>query len=201
MVDTAFLYQPRGAGTGWCFRMRTPDTLLGYTNPRTGKPYGKEIREGLGTRHLREARRLRDIRLGQIRAEEGKARAEQLGDMDEAISYKEILAQIDDPELIEATEESIYIKAEKIEDRHGLDTAKRWYNVATRRETPLKTVYEKYLEDDGGKLSKSTQINLKTAWEDFRRFCKGDVTIEAVDRRMVAEFVTEYLPKLKTSRP
>ncbi|MDW3207928.1 MAG: tyrosine-type recombinase/integrase [Alphaproteobacteria bacterium] len=199
VLETEFLYQPKGR-KGWCFRMRTPEALIGYTNPKTGRPYGKEIREGLGTRNLREARHKRDIRLGQIRAEELKARAERLGDMDEALSYAEILAQIDDPELIEATEESIMLRTEKIERSHGYEVAKRWYDAATGKETPLKTIYEKYLEDDGGKLSKSTQINLKTAWEDFRRFCKGDVTIETVDRRMAAEFVTQYLPTLKTPR-
>ncbi len=48
VLETEFLYQPKGR-KGWCFRMRTPEALIGYTNPKTGRPYGKEIREGQGT--------------------------------------------------------------------------------------------------------------------------------------------------------
>ena len=48
MLDTLYLFQPRGPGTAWLFRMATPETLVGLTNPRTGKPYTTEIREGLG---------------------------------------------------------------------------------------------------------------------------------------------------------
>lgn len=47
LLDTKFLFQPRGEGTAWLFRMATPEALIGRTNPRTGKPYGREIRESL----------------------------------------------------------------------------------------------------------------------------------------------------------
>lgn len=60
MLDTLFLFQPRGQGTGWCFRMVTPVALVGRTNPRTGSPHGRETREGLDTRDLKQARKLRD---------------------------------------------------------------------------------------------------------------------------------------------
>lgn len=53
MLDTQFLFQPRGPGAGWCFRMLTPPVLIGRTNPRTGRPYGREIRMGLDTRRLK----------------------------------------------------------------------------------------------------------------------------------------------------
>jgi hypothetical protein len=70
MLETDFLFQPRGPGTGWCFRMITPAALVGKLNPRTERPYGREIREGLGTRNLKDARKLRDLYLGKIRLEE-----------------------------------------------------------------------------------------------------------------------------------
>lgn len=58
MLDTLYLFQPRGPGTAWLFRMATPKGLIGRVNPRTGKPYRREIRESLnGTRSLVEARR------------------------------------------------------------------------------------------------------------------------------------------------
>jgi len=47
--------------------MMTPLELVGCPNPWNGKPLGKEIKKGLGTRRLVEARKLRDIALGQIR--------------------------------------------------------------------------------------------------------------------------------------
>ncbi|WP_280139890.1 hypothetical protein [Magnetospirillum fulvum] len=38
MLDTLFLFQPRGLGTGWCFRMVTPAALVGRPNRRIGRP-------------------------------------------------------------------------------------------------------------------------------------------------------------------
>jgi hypothetical protein len=56
MLDTNYLFQPRGPGTAYLFRMATPAVLLGRVNPRTGRPYGREIREGLkGAKVLRDA--------------------------------------------------------------------------------------------------------------------------------------------------
>lgn len=60
MADTQYLFQPRGHGTAWIFRMKTPAKLVGKLNPRLGKPYKREIREGLdSTRSLAEARKLK----------------------------------------------------------------------------------------------------------------------------------------------
>jgi hypothetical protein len=39
MLDPLYLFQPRGPGTAWLFRMPTPASLIGHINPRTGKPY------------------------------------------------------------------------------------------------------------------------------------------------------------------
>lgn len=47
--------------------MMTPLELVGKPNPWNGKPFGKEIKKGLGTRRIVEARKLRDIALRQIR--------------------------------------------------------------------------------------------------------------------------------------
>ncbi|MFT6532407.1 MAG: hypothetical protein ACJASC_001958, partial [Limimaricola cinnabarinus] len=61
--DMQYLIQPRGPGTGWVFRMVTPPELVGKPNPWTGK----EIKKGLKTRRLPEARKLRDVALGDVR--------------------------------------------------------------------------------------------------------------------------------------
>ncbi len=58
--DTRYLVQPRGPGKSWVFRMVTPLDLVGVPNRWDGKPLGKEIKKGLGTRNLPEARRPRN---------------------------------------------------------------------------------------------------------------------------------------------
>ena len=61
------LIQPRGPGRSWVFRRVTPAPLIGIPDPWDCKPLGREVRRGLGTRHLPEARKRRDIALGDIR--------------------------------------------------------------------------------------------------------------------------------------
>ena len=60
-----YLNKPRG--TGFLFRMMTPEVLVGTKNPWTGNAFGREIKLGLNTQRHAEAIRLREIRLGQIR--------------------------------------------------------------------------------------------------------------------------------------
>lgn len=68
--------QPRGPGTAYRFKMRTPQVLIGHTDPQTGKPFGRWIIRTLGgERHLPTAKRLRDIRLAEVRALEADAKA------------------------------------------------------------------------------------------------------------------------------
>lgn len=62
-----FLKPARALGTAWQFRMRTPAALIGRVDPATGKPFGNEIKRGLGTTHLPTARKRRDTVLGRIR--------------------------------------------------------------------------------------------------------------------------------------
>lgn len=59
--------QPRGPGTAWQFRMRTPPELIGVVDPRSGRAFGATIKRGLGTAHTPTAERLRDEVLGDIR--------------------------------------------------------------------------------------------------------------------------------------
>ena len=56
--DMKYLIQPRGPARGWVFRMMTPLELVGKPNPWNGTTFGKEIKKGLGTRRLVEARKL-----------------------------------------------------------------------------------------------------------------------------------------------
>jgi hypothetical protein len=47
MLDTLYIFQPRGPHTAFLSRMPTPAALIGVMNPRTGRPYGSEIRRAL----------------------------------------------------------------------------------------------------------------------------------------------------------
>lgn len=71
--DMMYLTKPRGRG--YSLRMKTPDILIGTTNPWTNKPFGREIKLGLNTTRHSEALRTRDIRIGQIRQLEADALA------------------------------------------------------------------------------------------------------------------------------
>lgn len=218
MLDTRYLFQPRGPGTAYHFRMKTPDVLVGVKNPRTGRSYGREIREGLGrTRSLQDARRRRDIVLGSIRVEEARARGEKDGSLEQALNLAAALKEANpdkvvyeyDVETVEGKTETATVtereqlqdlivdQAERLEHRVGLAKAQRWHKVATGKATPLKLVYEKYKKDPGQGHSRSTLNNLDTAVNDFLAYAGEDVAIEAVDRRTVAEFVTEHLPNKK----
>jgi len=198
MLDTKYLFQPRGPGTAWLFRMPTPGILIGKTNPRTDKPYGKEIREGLGgASDLRKARRLRDLRLGEIRAEEGIHLAALGGSIEQALTVAESLRALEDDDMRETVEYAISIEAEKIERRAGVPKASRWYKTAMGLSTPLETVFDQYKADAGAALSLSSINNLNTAIREFLEFVGEDTSLEEVDRRKVAEFVTRHLPNKK----
>lgn len=76
------IIQPRGDGTDYRFNIRTPSSLKGMIDPSTGKKFGTYIKRSLGgTRHLPTAKKLRDIRLAEVRAMEADAkRGAALGD-------------------------------------------------------------------------------------------------------------------------
>lgn len=68
------IIQPRGDGTAYQFKIRTPSGLKGMIDPATGKKFGTYIKRSLGgSRHLPTAKKLRDLRLAEVRAMEADA--------------------------------------------------------------------------------------------------------------------------------
>ena len=199
VLETKYLSQPRGPNTGWAIRMPTPKDLIGIVSPKTGKPYGKTIHEGLGTRNVADARKLRDIRLGEIRAEEAKVQAEKAGDVELALKNAEALRRVRHPVAKLAIREGIERYAtEKIKPAAGFDKAKLWRDVARDEKIPLSLIHEKYLADEGKRLSRSSVNNLKTALKHFYAFAGEQISLQEVDRRFVGNFVMDYLPSLQT---
>jgi hypothetical protein len=149
MLDTQFLFQPRGPGTGWCFRMLTPPVLIGRTNPRTGRPYGREIRMGLDTRSLKDAWKLRDLHLGRIRLEESGVVSAAHGGLEEALAIAESLRAIDDNAQLDNIKTALVEQAERLEKRVGEKKAVRWYKTAVGERTPFKLICERYVIHQG----------------------------------------------------
>ncbi len=214
MNETRFLFQPRGPGTAWLFRMATPAILIGRINPRTGKPYKGEIRESLGgVKDLTKARELRDLRLGEIRKEEQQVIAEADGSMETALEIAADLRSVDDDDerdvitsaLVDHAEALEQKMAKRLEKKHGRAAAKkiaaqravRWYKTAYGERTPFDAAVKQYKTDKGKTLSRSTLNNLDTAAKEFMEYAGADVCLQDVDRRMVAGFVTEFLPSKK----
>ena len=88
-------------------------------------------------------------------------------------------------------------RAEELEKKVGEKKAVRWYKTATGERTPFATACARYKLDGGKGLSRSSLNNLDTAVNEFKQFAGDDVCLEEVDRRMVARFVTEFLPTRK----
>ncbi|MCB9948193.1 MAG: tyrosine-type recombinase/integrase [Rhodospirillaceae bacterium] len=204
MLETRYLHQPRGPGRGWVFRMPTPGLLVGEPNPKTGRKFGKTIHEGLGTRDLSEARHLRDIRLGELRLMVRNlvtGAEDVLFEREAWFKRKRELERIGDESQIEAIECHISSVAERQAQETGdEDAAFRWYQSVVGEVTPLRLAYEQYVAAKGQTLSQSTLNNLETAYRDFLAFAGQDVTMEQCDRRLIGDFLSDYLPGLTTPK-
>lgn len=151
--DMRFLIQPRGPGKSWVFRMVTSPDLVGAPNPWDGKPLGKEIRKGLGTRHLPTAHKFRDIALGDIRRlQDGLSDGEEFS-LASAVEWREaILAarkktqKTGDPFNVGVK----FVLTDKLEqaEARGVprDQLKRFARVATGSGFPLDLAQTQYVE-------------------------------------------------------
>jgi integrase len=211
MLETKYLFQPRGQGTAWHFRMPTPSILVGETNPFTGKPFSKsETRIGLGgTHNLKQARMQRDQILAAIRKLEADQHKGKLGTLSNAAEvaaqYAELPADADDDQR-DAWREAIELDAERLAKKIGPEKASRWYRVATGIEVAsksLKEVFEEYrAARTGGKkdLSQSSINNLRTAEKEFLAFAGDEIELHQVTWDTARKFIEEYLPQQKSAK-
>ena len=212
--DMRYLKQPRGPGKSWVFRMVTPHALVGVPNPWDGKPLGKEIRKGLGTRHPPEARRLRDIALGDIRRLEDSLSDGAAFSLASAVEWREAILTArqtaNDPSRI-GLEIVLTDKLEQAEARGlPLDQLKRFARVATGKGFPLDLAHSQYVTARSAgnpfgykPLKRTTVMGLETAVKHLRAFlfdeaktaCLEDVTPELARR-----FRDDYLPAARSHR-
>ncbi|MFC6642916.1 MULTISPECIES: tyrosine-type recombinase/integrase [Sulfitobacter] len=207
--DMQYLIQPRGPGTGWVFRMVTPNNLIGKTNPWTGKPFGKEIRKGLKTRSLPDARRRRNIALGEIT----KLSFEESDDANFTFAQAEEWRAEIAEDSSEQGDVGSYLQ-DKLEaaSAQGIpeEALKRFGRIAFGKGYPISKALEQYIYERspdnrrGYKpLKKTTVLNLRTAVSHVHNFF-GDVEEVACLEDMTAarakNFRDEYLPSLTSKR-
>ena len=203
MNETKYLNQPRGPNTTWVLRFPTPSILVGRINPRTNKPYGKMIRESLGTRSLEEARGKRDDLLALIRVEAIAVDPEKRALL-KAAEYAKNLSELrdkypppkedrrvqlpmDSPDWQEnpifVVESEIVDDARDYEEAFGAKFGRQFYDIAMGRtiEGDYLTVvdaYGRYLADTGSRLALRTKTNLATAVKDFLSFAGPNVLMK-----------------------
>ncbi|AUH63739.1 tyrosine-type recombinase/integrase [Paracoccus zhejiangensis] len=212
--DVQYLVQPRGPGKSWVFRMVTPLALLGLPNPRDGKRLGKEIKRGLATRHLPDARKRRDILLGDLRQLEAQQGDKGAFSLPSAFEWREAIAAdaAANPDDAHGRLEMLLHGKLQAAAARGfpVDQLRRFSRVATGKGYPLERALAEYIEarrpgnpSQFKPISQSTVDNLKTAAKHLRAFlrdtdntvCLEDLTPEASRR-----FRVEYLPRLTGRR-
>ncbi|MEO0773394.1 MAG: tyrosine-type recombinase/integrase, partial [Pseudomonadota bacterium] len=212
-----YLVQPRGPGKSWVFRMATPQELIGVPNPWDGKPLKKEIRKGLGTRHLIEARKRRDIALGDIRKLQESMSDGEAFSLVSAVQWRETI--LADQAEAEAQGDgfnvgSEFVLSDKLEQAEArgipLDQLKRFARVATGRGFPLELAHAQYVEarrpDNPygyDPLKLATVANLDTAMKHLRAFLNDDAKtacMEDVTPELAQSFRDVYLPSVRNHR-
>lgn len=212
--DMRYLKQPRGPGTGWVFRMMTPSDLVGIPNPWDGKPLPKEIKKGLGTRHLPEARKRRDIALGDIRRLQDSLSDGAAFSLTSAVEWREAIAaareSAEDPYNVGVE----LVLTDKLEDAEARgiprDQLKRFARVATGKGFPLDLAHAQYVEArrpgnpfDFDPLAVTTVKDLNTAMKHLRAFLSDDAKtacLEDVTPELARSFRDEYLPSARSHR-
>lgn len=215
--DMRYLVQPRGPGKSWVFRMVTPPDLVGVPNPWDGKPLGKEIKKGLGTRHLPTARKLRDIALGDIRRlQDGLSDGEAFS-LASAVEWREAIlaarrkAQEEGDPFNVGVEFVLSDKLEQAEAR-GVprDQLKRFARVATGSGFPLDLAHAQYVEarrvgNPYGyePLKRTTVMSLDTAMKHLRAFLEDEAKtacLEDVTPDVARRFRDVFLPSVRNHR-
>jgi integrase len=219
MPSREYLRKPRGRG--YSFKMLTPPPLIGKENPRTRKPYGETIHEGLGTRDVRKAAKLRDILLGQIRGEEDalnkaspirgsidSAKAWAAAKRDGLIQPRDYETEVYDEKrgkhvritATETVEDDLMLdEAEDLSEAQGDVVASQWLRVAKGEALFFKEAIDAYI-DSADNLAKSTRNDLKTEGRRFLDFAGKDVTVQQVNKKLAYRHINEYLKSLKTAK-
>ncbi|WP_323769033.1 hypothetical protein [Antarctobacter sp.] len=186
-LDMDYLKQPRGPGTGWVFYMVTPPELIGKPNPLTGKLCRKTLIMGLGTRHPVEARKRRDIALGEIRKAVAELSDEGRFSLSSAEEWREMIANDDSEE--QGIELVLSDQLEKAAERGVPEAQLKSFNrVALGKGYPITKALEQYIDErsPGNRrnfkpLALTTVGNLRTAVGHLRSFLEDHQNIACME--------------------
>lgn len=187
-----YLTQPRGPGKSWVFRMATPDALKGLANPKTGKPFGKEIKIGLATRHLPTARMRRDQLLGELRQLQATASGGKSFTLGDALDWRDDMleARERDPTGREAEAMGMALTDLLIlQEQRGarVQPLQRFARVALADGFPLSTARDQYVKERSPgnafnfkPLKSSTVRELDIALGHLQSFLSASTAVEAM---------------------
>ncbi len=208
------LTQPRGKG--YVFRMKTPDVLVGARNPKTGKPFGREIKHGLNTRNRMEAKKARDIMLGDIRRLAAERGGIDVFSMEAARELAPVIRRernegLDSGETSTADVIRDMIEVERKRPSFLRKTTEkelqRFAAVAIKGEAPLIDELPRYIEDrsPGNRfgyklLTPATVRDVKTAVQYLEAFAGPGIALQSVTPDMARKFLQDHLPNLKSPR-
>lgn len=220
-----YIQQPRGAGTAYRFRIKTPAALKGKIDPETGKPFKQFIFRSLGgTRHLPTARKLRDIRVAEVRAMEADAAAgerlsgrfglERAEAWAEALRVQQTSGGPDEhePSIISLIEDEVE-RAEAMpkSKRPAPAKLKAFAATATSRALSLDKAVTRYLHDrrpgNGNgyaPMAEGTQRDLKVAVRYLVKFMKADsgeaLFLDDITPELALKFRGDFLPAQTSPR-
>ncbi|EDQ06529.1 Tyrosine recombinase XerC [Sulfitobacter indolifex] len=204
-----YIEQPKGPGTAYRFRMKTPLTLRGTSNPwAEGKPFGTWIiRPMAGERHLPSAKRLRDIYLAEVRKLEVEYRARQKFSLEKAELWADALRADRDATFVR---DLIYDEAERAPE----SDRRAFLKVATATTLPLSKAKEQYLEARApgnsygnkplGKTSANEVVTAVNYLCAFMGTTSDALFLDEITPDLVSDFQHEFLPaqtSRKTGRP
>lgn len=211
-ADMQYLRQKNSRG--WFFRMATPSSLIGKPNPWDGRPFGKEIVKGLGTRRIGEAKKLRDVLLSDVRRLELHGHEKLRFSTEEALLMRGELDRVraTDPETAEAHELIITDQLDAAK-RKGVDQKElqRYARIAFRAGYPLDEALRAYATARGPEsrsqfapLSKQTMNDLGSAIKHLCSFMQVTgpeaLFMQDVTHQRAITFRYEYLPNVSTHR-
>jgi hypothetical protein len=83
--------------------------------------------------------------------------------------------------------------AEEIEERHGLEAARRYMRIATSETAPLSVATERWFKDLEGQVTSQTIAQHRLAIRLLLEHRAGDDLAEEISRRQVSDFIEEVL--------
>ncbi len=186
-MDTKYLQK---RGHQWWVRITVPRTLTHLL--------GTHLRESLRTSDLKVANRRKFRVLAILKDQVAQAHQESLStNISKAASFRGSLREAhaqEDTDTVEVIEFIATDEAEEIEQKHGPEAAKAFYDEATALTPTLSEVTEDWLTST--EIKESTRLKRRKAYEGLRDFLGGDT----LPHKLTDVQVRDYVDLLKCSK-